>query len=361
MIIRGTYSAFSLSPWSRSPYYDVDTTDFKHMTRMSNNVLDVRIWDVSHGSAAYMRAGNKDVVLDCGANKNPQFSPLRWLTHSYYGLSTIDYLIISHPHKDHIEDLDTMKELGLKGNDLILQRPKQATELVEENLEEARDRGDEEFIEDAEYYLNVLDEFDNTPDVLPSEPQWALDLDRNSRVRADGGIPYQGVTFHTWGTGKFIGSDNYEKLNNLSRMTVTDAFGFRMVSAGDLLTGGIKEIKNKPQAMNVIMNADVLIAPHHGRESSFDREFVEHINPDLVVFSDKNAENTVSGKYGKIANGKWVSYEYTRGGETRKVVSTNSDGRVRIQANNENDWSVSVSGRGYTSNKANSRRYQEVR
>lgn len=86
-----------------------------------------------------MRAGDKDVVLDCGANSDPEFSPLKWLNTSYYGMNSIDYLIISHPHEDHIEDLDRMEELGLKPS--ILQRPKQATELVEENLEDAREKG----------------------------------------------------------------------------------------------------------------------------------------------------------------------------------------------------------------------------
>ncbi|MFC7098853.1 MBL fold metallo-hydrolase [Halobaculum marinum] len=326
------------------------------MPRTSSYVFDVRFWDVDHGSAAYLRVGSKDVVLDCGANT--QFSPLRWLNDSYYGLNTIDYLIISHPHQDHIADLDVMKELELLSSDTLLQRPKDATELVEENLDEAYEKGMEDYIEDAEFYLNRLDEFDTTPDLFPSNPEWALDNPYTTEARTDGGIPDQGATIHNFSADDIVGNDNYEKLNNLSRLTVFNSYGFTMVSAGDILQGGINQIKEDEEAMAAISDADVLVAPHHGRDSSFDSEFVRHINPDLVIFSDKTAEHTVSGKYGNLANGAAVENEQS--GETRErfVVSTNSDGRIRIQANNHSDWTASVYGRDYASEKAASKRYK---
>ncbi|MUV60217.1 hypothetical protein [Halobacterium sp. CBA1126] len=305
-----------------------------------------------------MRAGNKDVVLDCGANEDPEFSPLKWLNTSYYGMNSIDFLIISHPHQDHIEDLDMMKELGLEPS--ILQRPKQATELVEENLEEAREREKEDYIEDAEYYLNVLDEYDGDPDVLPSNPAWSNEGETASAHRADGGIPDRGVTFHHFGANEQIGSDNYQNLNNLSRVTLVNCHGFRMVAMGDLLQGGIDEIKDDNDAMSAIEDVEVLVAPHHGRDSSFDRDLVSHINPDLVVFSDKTAEHTVSDKYGQEANGASVYYEDTEEWKERKVVSTNADGRIRLQANNETDWRALVYGGNYASSKASSTRYQKA-
>lgn len=327
------------------------------MGRISGYVLDIRIWDVAHGSATYMRAGNKDVVLDCGASS--QFSPLKWLSTSYFGLNSIDYLIISHPHQDHIEDLDVMRDEGLKSDSIILQRPKKATGLVEENLEEARERGKEDFVEDAEYYLEVLDPIDGTPDIFPYEPKWALDANNLGKARTDGGVPRRGVTFHHYSAGGMVGNDNYEKLNNLSRVTVVNSFGFTFVSTGDLLPAGIEEIKDDSQAMSAVKNADVLVAPHHGRDTSFDREFVEHVNPDLVVFSDKGGvDNTASSEYSGIANGVKVEHENTGNIGERNVVTTRQDGRIRIQANNDDDWNVSIYGRDYANAKSSTRRYQ---
>lgn len=331
------------------------------MARRSNHALDIRIWDVEHGSAVYMNAGSKNVVIDCGKNTGDnEWSPLRWINDSRFGVDKIDYLIISHPHHDHIEDLDVMDELGLEPK--ILMRPKSATELVEENLEEARDLGREDYVEDAEYYLETLDTYDGDVDTSPSNPEW-VGVEQNLGVhRADGGIPDRGVTFHNYDTGDpTLGNDNYEKLNNLSRVTVVNSYGFQYVTMGDLMPKGIEEIKDDQSAMAAIEDSEVLVAPHHGRESCFDKELVEHINPDLVVFSDMSGtEHSATQKYREIANGMVVEHEDTGNKRTRSVVTTRSDGRIRIQASRPDSWEVTVYGRDYSSQKANSKRYQKI-
>lgn len=308
-----------------------------------------------------MSAGSKDVVIDCGKNTGDnEFSPLRWINDSRFGVKNLDYLIISHPHHDHIEDLDVMNELNLKPS--ILQRPKSATELVEENLEEAREKGKEDYIEVAEYYLETLDPYDGTPDVVPSEPEWAMDEQESGTMRTDGGVSERGVTFHNYGTGDpTLGNDNFEKLNNLSKVTVVNSYGFQYVTMGDLMPKGIDKIKGNQSAMDAIEDSEILVAPHHGRDSSFDKEFVEHINPDLVVFSDKSGpENTATKEYGDIANGKVVEREDNGNKKTRYVVTTRDNGRIRIKASNPDSWEVSISGRDYTSQKAKSKRYQKM-
>ncbi|MFC3958659.1 ComEC/Rec2 family competence protein [Halovivax cerinus] len=328
------------------------------MGSKSNHTLDIRFWDVEHGSAAYMRARTKDVVIDCGANDD--WSPLRWINDSRFGVNNIDYLIISHPHHDHIEDLDVMKELGLAPS--MLQRPKSATELVGEGLEMAQENGDTEYIEDAEYYLNRLDEYDGDPDTYPSDPSWALDEQNLSKVRADGGIPDRGVTFHTFGTSDSdLGSTRFKKLNNLSRVTVVNSFGFQYVTMGDLMPKGIEELKDNDSAMSAIADSEVLVAPHHGRDSSYDDELVEHINPDLVLVSDEgDPKNPATTDYYSHATGVPVEHEDTGNMETRYVLTTRNDGRIRIQASNPDTWVVSVFGRDYASQKADTKRYDRL-
>lgn len=329
------------------------------MPSKSKHVLDIRVWDVEHGSAAFMHAGRKSVVIDCGANRG-EWSPLRWITGSRFGVNNIDYLVISHPHHDHIEDLHVMDELDLAPR--ILQRPKSATELVEETLEEARDDNDEDYIEDAEYYLNKLDEYDGDVDTPPSDPTWAMDEEDLSRIRADGGVADEGVTFHNYSTSDTtLGSSKFEQLNNLSKVTLVNSFGFQYVTMGDIMLKGIEKIKNKEYAMSAIENSEVLVAPHHGRDSSYDEELVDHINPDLVVFSDEgDPQNPATEEYREHASGVEVENENTQNTETRYVVTTRNDGRIRIQASNPDSWTVSVSGRDYSSRKASSKRYQKM-
>jgi competence protein ComEC len=331
------------------------------MASKSNHVLDIRVWDVEHGSAAYVDAGNKDVVIDCGKTTGDnEFSPLRWINDSRFGVNNIDYLVISHPHHDHIEDLDVMKELELAPS--ILQRPKSAAELVKEGLEDARENDDEAYVVDAEYYLNRLDEYDGDVELPPSDPTWALDEQELGQARADGGVPSKGVTFHNYGTSdNTLGSTRFRKLNNLSRTTVVNSYGFQFVTMGDLMSQGIDKIKDNPSAWSAIKNSEVLVAPHHGRDSSYDEELVEHINPDLVVFSDEgDPKNPATEEYRSHASGVPVTHEDTGSTETRYVVTTRKDGRIRIQASNPDDWEVSVYGRDYSTEQASTKRYEKL-
>ncbi len=127
-----------------------------------------------------------------------------------------------------------------------------------------------------------------------------------------------------------------------------------------MLEEGIKGMMKDDDAMSACKNAEVLVAPHHGRDSSYVHDFVSHVNPDLVIFSEESEGEdgyTVPSKYGQVANGEVVMNEIAEEGEERFVLTTRSDGRIRIQANNETDWRASHRP-NYTTSMANSRKYK---
>lgn len=323
---------------------------------MRDPALDMRIWDVEHGSAMYIDAVKKHVVIDCGSNNN--FSPLRWIRSPKFGVNNLHYLIISHPHEDHIDDIYNTKKYGLKPN--IINRPKKARPIVEQKLEEEKKKDNEEYVKNAKRYLE-LDEYSGTPNIYPSDPRWSLGVNPdNNQYSTDGSG--RGVSFHHYSTKKLIGNDRFEKLNNLSKVTVIKRGEFKIVTTGDLLEDGIKHLmKNNDGMMDKIKNSDVLVAPHHGRKPSFVKDFVDHINPDLVVFSDKgDVNNTATDEYGKIANGKNVFHEDNDNTKKRNVVTTRNDGRIRIQAVNRNNWEVSVYGKDYAEEQSNSSQYNDA-
>jgi competence protein ComEC len=319
---------------------------------MSEYVLDIRIWDVNHGSAMFLRAGNRNVVIDAGANS--EFSPAWWINNRF-GRTKIDYLVISHPHHDHIEDLDVFKEEDLLPK--IVQRPKQARSIIESKIEE---EDNEQYIEDAEIYLE-LDDYSSTPDPTPDDPEWVgIDTSRG-RIRSDGGHR-SGVTFHNYSAPEsHWESSNYEQLNNMSRMTVVNCRGFKFVTAGDMLEKGIEGLMQDDDAMAACEDAEVLVAPHHGRDSSYVYDFVSHVNPDIVVFSEEpegDEPDTVPGKYGNVANGALVHDERTGTVEERSVLTTREDGRIRFQTNNKQNWKASYR-TNRTAELANSQKYKQ--
>jgi len=66
--------------------------------------LDIRIWDVNHGNSASIKLPNGNVMmLDCGSNPLTDFSPLLHTRNLWK--TELGYLIISHPHMDHISDI----------------------------------------------------------------------------------------------------------------------------------------------------------------------------------------------------------------------------------------------------------------
>ena len=95
------------------------------------------IWDVQHGSAAYIRTpSGKNVVIDLGVGSfvkpdDATFSPLRHLRQRY-GVDRLDTLVITHPHTDHIEDIGHLSlfplGLGRTPGPAVLVAPRHLTE-----------------------------------------------------------------------------------------------------------------------------------------------------------------------------------------------------------------------------------------
>jgi hypothetical protein len=84
-------------------------------------------WDVQHGNATYISTpSGKHLVVDLGTGKlatgSVSFSPLRHLRNAW-GVSHLDGVIITHPHKDHLDDIREFD--GLSPG--ILSRPNHLT------------------------------------------------------------------------------------------------------------------------------------------------------------------------------------------------------------------------------------------
>lgn len=64
----------------------------------------------SKGNCSYIRAGSTQLVIDCGGTK-------RYLSHSFHSLdvdyTTIDALLITHDHIDHVAQLNLFKNVSI--------------------------------------------------------------------------------------------------------------------------------------------------------------------------------------------------------------------------------------------------------
>ena len=142
----------------------------------------VVFWDVQHGHSTYIKTPNdRHIVVDLGtgdySGKNIEFSPLRHLKNKF-GVQRLDYVVITHPHLDHIDDILNFDLLKPK----VFHRPIQLTN--KEVMEGVQDKDKEKF----EKYCEINDRY-NSP--IESES-----VDNTSNPENWGGLKIQTFLDH---------------------------------------------------------------------------------------------------------------------------------------------------------------------
>ena len=78
----------------------------RNLSAMYSRII---VWDVGHGSSVSIVAPNGRItMIDLGANVDTGFSPIKF-TKTIWSPKSLDYLILSHPHVDHIRDIVNLK------------------------------------------------------------------------------------------------------------------------------------------------------------------------------------------------------------------------------------------------------------
>lgn len=268
----------------------------------------VVFWDVQHGHSTYIKTpNNRHIVVDLGtgdySGKNLEFSPLRHLKYKY-GVQQLDYVIITHPHLDHIDDILNFDLLDPK----VFQRPKHISN--DEVMEGVQEKDRKKF----EKYCEINNRYSS-----PIEPDC---INNTSKPENWGGLKIQSFTTSTC---------NHNNFNNHSIVVVIEWATTKIVIPGDNEKCSFDELMARPSFMTAIKDADILLAPHHGRESGFNIDFVNQVNPKLTVVSDgRFCETSANARYSAKSSG-WAVHKKSGKSETRKCLTTNSDGEVLIK------------------------------
>ena len=266
--------------------------------------LKVVFWDVQHGSAAYIKTPNEThIVHDLGtgsvAQKSTSFSPLLHLK-GKYGVKQLDYVIITHPHQDHIADILNFDELSPR----VLTRPKH---LTPEDIRQGNQPGDNAQIDK---YLEINSKY-SAPIADTNNPKLP---DNNGGVEI--------LTFSPT-------SCDTSNLNNHSIVTVLNYAGSKILLPGDNEPASWEELLENSDLRNAIAGTDILLAPHHGRQSAFYSELFDHFKPKLTVISDGPSETSAVDKYRAATTG-WTVHKRSGGSEERKCVTTRKDGVINV-------------------------------
>jgi len=262
--------------------------------------LRIIIHDVGHGHAIHAFTPNgQSIVIDLGCSDS--FSPLSWLkSHT----DTIDCLVITHPHGDHIDEILQLEEFNLRQ----LWRP---SWLPEVDVRNANQKG---YSEKLDYYFKMSNNRFTHPikhDELVGNPD------------VSGGVS---ITKHA---SRDCGTSN---INNHSGVVVFKYHGVKVVIPGDNEAASWRSLLEQRDFVEAVEDADLFLASHHGRESGHHSDLFKTIAPKLCVVSDGRVQDTdATSRYSAHAKG-WSVYSKTNGSsEDRYCLTTRTDGYIEVE------------------------------
>jgi competence protein ComEC len=251
----------------------------------------------------------KDVMLDCGSNSSTGFSPAKHI--SEQGRS-IDYLIVSHPHCDHISDIENFVRYH---HPQVLERPKFSLEQILE--------ANQNYCEDV---IGIYYEFQksyNSPVKEEDDPEGP-----------------------DWGGGtKFIDYYLVEEtnLNNASIVSFLTYLNFTILFPGDIEESGWKKLLCNEAFIKLLKKTDILVASHHGRESGYCNEIFEYLNPYLTIVSDGRFSDTSATNLYSSKSSGWKVWKDNGEGIERKVLTTRNDGDIDIKVGENSNGKTYIS------------------
>jgi len=271
-------------------------------------MVEITVWDVQHGSATYIKTpNNRHVVVDLGDNGN-DFSPLGTLYGR--GLRQLDVVAVTHPHRDHMDDIYNLALFNAQS----LWTPWHLTERAIRAGNRADDAGV------VNRYLEIR-----------NGCTFPVPAVNNLTVPANFG----GVNFQVF-QPRFCEDSN---LNNHSLVMIVSYAGLKMVIPGDNEAPSWNELLGDLNFRAAVRGADVLLAPHHGREAGWCAELFEAMGkPRLVLVSDgRFGDTSATDRYSKQARG-WTVYDSAGTSDTRNCVTTRCDGHIALKFGwNNND------------------------
>ncbi len=118
----------------------------------------------------------------------------------------------------------------------------------------------------------------------------------------------------------------------------------RILLPGDNEPESWRELLGIDGFINAIAGTDILLAPHHGRDSGYYNDLFSYFTPRLVVISDgRYSDSSATDRYGRMASG-WTVHRRNGADVERKCVTTRNDGDIVIEiGKNEERPFLSVS------------------
>lgn len=296
--------------------------------------LTVEVFNVARGlCVAILTPSNRLVLIDCG--NSDDFSPVSMLAdmrHQFQARNgyALTELIITHPHNDHIADIEG-----------ITRQLRPSIILRKADLDWARVLSGTEPTEALRHYCEHYCPPRYTQTVPPEQmPDWG-----------------DGMTLTSYSispeTPARISSSDNSYVNNLSFVTILRYRGYTFAFMGDNESEGLDALlAARPALRNEVGlqrtaaggsmgGVNFLIAPHHGHSSGFSTNWFQLTGPTKIfnVVSERTAGPREDASRAAI-DSRYSSpmFSLAQNREQRRMVSTRNDGHIFITVDQDNKW-----------------------
>ncbi|MBZ5696770.1 MAG: hypothetical protein LAN36_15600 [Acidobacteriia bacterium] len=258
------------------------------------NKLELVVFNVGHGLSVALieRPENYVTLVDLGAETG--FTPLKYL--SLNMKLRPDVLFITHPHADHLDDVETALDARFSPLGLHFQ------------IYDWQDVKKRE-MKDLAY---KVDDF--------------LKLQKQVSFRNYGGSARLTAWRYTpEGARKSFGETSY--VNNSSLFLVYVWRDFKITIAGDLESDGMAGMVGTKTVQEAALSTDILIPSHHGHKNGFPTEWIEKMGkPYVSIISVQERDKSVDSRYNSSEFARGIQFN----GETRYSLTTRKDGNIMI-------------------------------
>jgi competence protein ComEC len=230
------------------------------ITKQASTSTSVSILDVGHGSSILLQLPhNKNILIDGGGSGNDSFNigerviaPFLWNRK----LDHLDAVVISHPHADHYNGLPFI---------LTHFRPKE----LWVNSMTGQDPEYQQLLNLANQ-LNIAIKIPKTGEILFQDDNARLQCVFNDSAaeRYSAGTPFSLKALRS----------NLNDMSLVLRLETTKrSFLFPADISATMADIIVADRKN--------IQADILLAPHHGSKSSMSQNFIKTVDPEYIAIS----------------------------------------------------------------------------
>lgn len=274
------------------------------------NKLEFILFNVGHGlSAALIELPEKYVtVIDLGSEGD--FSPLKYLS-LHRGLMA-DVLYVSHPHGDHISDVETAS-LGNYRPLSVYCQDYNWNDVIERERRDLREKV-RRYVE----FINTVPRGTYSGSAHLSPWRWSPDN-----------------AISTFGEGRYI--------NNSSLFLIYQWRDFKISVAGDHETDAMVRLCNHGDFINQAKDTDILVAPHHGHAEGYTGLWPQRMGkPYITLISIQSRDQNVAPGYASDDFAKGITFR----GKPRYCITTRSDGNISVKmyydSNGKATWNFEV-------------------